>query len=84
MIELKDLSSLNVHRARNGNMTLKDAVDAFEQQYIKAMLDSVGGNKTKAAEILGIHRNTLLLKTSGCRIKEVDSRPGQSFSELSC
>jgi DNA-binding NtrC family response regulator len=65
VIELKDLSSLNLHRARNGNMTLKDAVDAFEQQYIKAMLDSVGGNKTKAAEILGIHRNTLLLKTSG-------------------
>jgi DNA-binding NtrC family response regulator len=65
VIELRDLSSLNVHRARNGNMTLKDAVDAFEQQYIKAMLDSVGGNKTKAAEILGIHRNTLLLKTSG-------------------
>jgi DNA-binding NtrC family response regulator len=65
VIELRDISSLNVHRARNGNMTLKDAVDAFEQQYIKAMLDSVGGNKTKAAEILGIHRNTLLLKTSG-------------------
>jgi DNA-binding NtrC family response regulator len=64
MIELKDLSSLNVHRARNGNMTLKDAVEAFEQQYIKAILDSVGGNKTKAAELLGIHRNTLLLKTS--------------------
>jgi len=65
VIELKDLSSLNVHRARSGNMTLKDAVDAFEQQYIKATLDSVGGSKTKAAEILGIHRNTLLLKTSG-------------------
>ena len=65
VIELKDLSSLNLHRAKNGSMTLKDAVDAFEQQYIKAMLDSVGGNKTKAAEILGIHRNTLLLQTSG-------------------
>jgi DNA-binding NtrC family response regulator len=65
VIELRDLSSLNVHRARDGNMTLKDAVDAFERQYIKATLDSVGGSKTKAAEILGIHRNTLLLKTSG-------------------
>ena len=65
MIELKDLSTRDVQRARIGHMSLKDAVEAFEQQYIKAVLDSVGGNKTKAAEILGIHRNTLLLKTSG-------------------
>jgi DNA-binding NtrC family response regulator len=65
MIELKDLSSLNVHKVRSGDMSLKEAVDAFEQQYIKAVLESAGGNKTKAAEILGIHRNTLLGKIGG-------------------
>jgi DNA-binding NtrC family response regulator len=65
VIELKDISSLNIQKARIRRLPLKDAVEAFEQQYIKAVVDSVGGNKTKAAELLGIHRNTLLGKTSG-------------------
>ena len=65
VIELKDLSTLNIRKEKPGKRTLKEAVDAFEQQYIRAVLDSVGGNKTKAAEILGIHRNTLLGKTTG-------------------
>ena len=65
VIELKDISSLNIQKATIKRLPLKDAVEAFEQQYIKAVLDSVGGSKTKAAELLGIHRNTLLSKTSG-------------------
>jgi DNA-binding NtrC family response regulator len=65
VIELKDISTRGIQKAKIGHMSLKHAVEAFEQQYIKAVLDSVGGNKTKAAEILGIHRNTLLGKTSG-------------------
>ena len=65
VIELKDISTLDIQKASTRHISLKDAVEAFEQQHIKAVLDSVGGNKTKAAEILGIHRNTLFLKTSG-------------------
>jgi DNA-binding NtrC family response regulator len=65
VIELKDISSLNIQKATIRRLPLKDAVEAFEQQYIKAVLDSVSGNRTKAAELLGIHRNTLLGKTSG-------------------
>lgn len=45
------------------DLPLKDAVDAFEKHYIAEVLEDVGGNKTKAAEKLGIHRNTLLAKT---------------------
>jgi DNA-binding NtrC family response regulator len=43
-------------------LNLKDAVDAFEQEYIGEVLESVDGNRTQAALILGVHRNTLLTK----------------------
>ena len=44
---------------------LKDAVSVFEKKYIAGVLESVEGNRQKAAELLGIHRNTLLAKMSG-------------------
>ncbi len=65
VIELKDIPTLHIQKTRIKDMTLKEAVDAFEKQYVQEVLDSVAGNRTRAAEILGIHRNTLLLKTSG-------------------
>ena len=41
---------------------LKEAVKAFEKKYIKEAIDSCGGNITKAAELLGIHRTHLYKK----------------------
>ncbi len=38
---------------------LKEADKGFQRQYIETILERVGGNKTKAAKILGIHRNAL-------------------------
>lgn len=43
-------------------LTLKDALEAFERQYIREILESAGGNRNEAAEILGIHRNTIARK----------------------
>jgi DNA-binding NtrC family response regulator len=63
-IQLKDVSTSDIVKGRIKSMTLKEAVDAFEQQYIQEVLDSVDGNRKKAAEILGVHRNTLLTKTN--------------------
>jgi len=34
----------------------------YERQYIAEVLEAVGGNRKRAAEKLGIHRNTLLGK----------------------
>lgn len=42
-----------------GDMALKDASELFKRQLIKEVLDRVGGNRTEAAKILGIHRNTI-------------------------
>lgn len=49
---------------------LRNACDDFEKEYIKAVLDKVNGNKTKAARILGIHRNALFNKIKNLQIKK--------------
>jgi DNA-binding protein Fis len=36
-----------------------EAVEEFEKRFIKRVLDRADGNQSRAAHILGIHRNTL-------------------------
>ncbi len=64
VIDIEDISTLNIHKRKNNEMTLKEAVDAFEKQCIDEVLELVNGNKTMAAKKLGVHRNTLLAKTN--------------------
>ncbi|MBW1772906.1 MAG: hypothetical protein JRJ82_08450, partial [Deltaproteobacteria bacterium] len=42
---------------------------SFERDYIRELLESVDGNRKKAAELLGIHRNTLLSKMNELGLK---------------
>ncbi|MBN2033969.1 MAG: sigma-54-dependent Fis family transcriptional regulator [Deltaproteobacteria bacterium] len=63
MIRHQDLSYLNTKKTRIRGLPLKEAVSLFEQQYINEVLESVDGNKSKAAMILGVHRNTLIAKS---------------------
>ena len=42
--------------------SLKEVMDAYERKVILSILERVGWNQTRAAEVLGIHRNTLLAK----------------------
>jgi DNA-binding NtrC family response regulator len=51
------------------DLPLKEAVQAFERQYISEVLEVVDGNRKKAAETLGIHRNTLLAKINELGLK---------------
>jgi len=39
-----------------------EAVGEFEKRFIKTVLDGVRGNQSRAAEQLGLHRNTLSRK----------------------
>ena len=41
---------------------LEEGVGEFEKRYIQLALAQSGGNRTKAAETLGLHRNTLTRK----------------------
>jgi len=48
---------------------LKEALIDFERRYIKNALAEAGGNQTKAAEILNIHRTTLASKLDQLGLK---------------
>jgi len=38
---------------------LDEAVSEFEKKFIQTALTKTRGNQTKAAQVLGVHRNTL-------------------------
>lgn len=38
---------------------LEEALTEFEKRFIQRALTKTGGNQTKAARVLGVHRNTL-------------------------
>lgn len=48
-----------------GRLTLKDAVQRFEHNYILETIQSMNGNRTKAAQVLGLSRRTLYNKFLG-------------------
>lgn len=53
--KLKSLVAEMVERS----IFLEEAVNEFEKRFIQAALLKTKGNQTKAADVLGIHRNTL-------------------------
>lgn len=63
VIHLRDVSMLAIPKKEIApDMKLKDAVNAFEKDYITRVLEKVNYNKTMAAKILNVHRNTLINK----------------------
>ena len=48
----------------------EDAVHEFEKRYIARVLGTSEGSLTRAADTLGIHRNTLSRKMTEYRIKK--------------
>jgi DNA-binding NtrC family response regulator len=69
-IQLMDISPLDIAEKEIRHLTLKEAVNTFEKQYISDILEHVDGNRKLAAERLGIHRNTLLAKTNELGLKK--------------
>ena len=54
----------------NGAGTFKDRVADLERQLIKEALDRAGGNRTKAADELGIYRRLLYAKIKEYGLEE--------------
>jgi len=69
VIDINDISSPDVVSGTVKPMKLKDAVNEFERKYVETIIESVGGSRKRAAETLGIHRNTLLGKMKDLNIK---------------
>jgi DNA-binding NtrC family response regulator len=47
---------------------LGEAVNEFEKKFIKRALERANGNQSRAAKVLGIHRNTLSRKVDEYKI----------------
>lgn len=58
-------------------ISLREARDEFEKQFIMKVLERVNWNQTKASQLLGIHRNALLYK-----IQLFNLRPAMKESKL--
>lgn len=43
-------------------LPLREAREQFERQYVLRVLEKVGWNQSRAARLLGLHRNTLLAR----------------------
>jgi Fis family transcriptional regulator len=52
-----------------------DAQREFEKRFVTQVINKCGGNLCKAADTLGVHRNTLARKMSTLKIK---ARPSAS------
>ena len=55
------LEGLIVQMVERG-ILFDEAVGEFEKRFIKRVLERTNGNQSRAAELLGIHRNTLSRK----------------------
>lgn len=72
IIDAPDLPSLMRFSVSGMGADLTRTLDQMETGYIRDVLDSVDGNKTRAAQILGIDRKTLRTKLQ--RLEQTDKR----------
>ena len=49
-----------------GGIRMDEAVRVLESHFLRHLLQQHGGNQTRAADALGIHRNTLRNKMRRC------------------
>ncbi len=59
---MKDQLEALVGQMVERGILFEEAVNEFEKKFIKRVLDRSNGNQSRAARLLGIHRNTLSRK----------------------
>ncbi len=69
VIHIKDIPMFTMTKTEIKDMPLNEAIKTFEKQYVGAVLESVNWDRTRAMEILGVHRNTLLAKINELGLK---------------
>ncbi|MGD0955473.1 MAG: helix-turn-helix domain-containing protein [Candidatus Acidiferrales bacterium] len=68
--QLESLVGMMVDRG----ILLEEAVTEFEKKFIKRVLEHAHGNQSRAAKVLGIHRNTLSRKVGEYKLDHVGRR----------
>lgn len=68
--QLESLVGMMVERG----ILLEEAVTEFEKKFIRRALERANGNQSRAAKILGIHRNTLSRKVEVYKLDHVGRR----------
>lgn len=53
------------------DVQFKEAIQEFEKIFIEMAASKYGGNKTKMARAMGIHRNTLHSRAKALKIKKL-------------
>ena len=66
---MKDQLEALVGQLVDRGIAFGDALAEFEKRFIKRVLDSHRGNQSRAAQVLGIHRNTLSRKIFEYRLE---------------
>ena len=59
---MRDQLEALINRMIEHGIQYSDAASEFEKRFIQRILDKTNGNQSKAAQVLGIHRNTLSRK----------------------
>jgi DNA-binding NtrC family response regulator len=72
---------LRTEEGQQGPKLLREALRDYERQVITRALQGAQGNQSRAAETLGIHRNTLMVKMSELGIPS-PRRQGQEIDSL--
>jgi Fis family transcriptional regulator, factor for inversion stimulation protein len=68
--QLESLIGMMVDRG----ILLEEAITEFEKKFIKCVLEHSQGNQSRAAKVLGIHRNTLSRKVTDYKLDHVGRR----------
>jgi DNA-binding NtrC family response regulator len=73
--EMKEGFDEAVELLLDAGMFLGQSVEILEQSMIQRAMDRAGGNRTNAAKMLGIHRNTLQSKLAQFGIGSARTKP---------
>jgi DNA-binding NtrC family response regulator len=68
--QLESLVGFMVERG----ILLDEAVTEFEKKFIRRVLEKLNGNQSRAAKVLGMHRNTLSRKIEAYKLDQVGRR----------